>query len=100
MLRDNRRDDPRISEIVLCRPRDGVVEIGLDLEEPAEIGVEGREQVVELAIAEQHHLYVERNRLRIERLGGDHSEPKTLERLLDADLARLDGALQRFPGEW
>ena len=97
VLLDHRRDQPRVGIVVLRRALDGVVEVRLHLEEPREVGIVGGQQIVELAIAEQHHLEVERDRLGIERLRRDQA--RHLGRLLDADLARLDGALQSLPGE-
>ena len=97
MLLDDRRDQPRIGVVVLRGALDGVVEIGLHLEQAGEVRIERRQHVVELAVAEQHDLDVEGDRLGIERLRGD--EACRLRRLLDANLARLDGALQRLPGE-
>src|SRR5690606_21119828 len=96
VLLHDRGDDARVGEVVLIRPRNRVVEIGLNFEEATEVGIESGEQVIELAIPEQHDLDVERNGFRIERLGRD--ETQAFQRLLDADLARLDGSLQGFPG--
>ena len=97
MLLHHRRDQPRVGVVVLRGALDGVVEIRLHLEEAREVGIVGRQQIVELAIAEQHHLDLERDRLGIEGLGRD--EAGRLDGLLDADLARLDGSLERFPGK-
>ena len=99
MLLDDRGDHPGIGVVVLGGAGDGVVEIGLHLEEPGKVGIVGRQQVVELAVADQHHAHVERDRLGIERLRGHRTEARRLGRLLDADLASLEGALQGLPGE-
>ena len=67
VLLDDRGDQARVGVVVLARARDGVVEVGLHLEEAGEVRIVRGQQVVELAIAEQDHLHVERNGLGVER---------------------------------
>ena len=95
--RRDRGHDPRIVAIVRLRAADRVVEIRLHLEQPGEVGIVLAEHVVQLPVADQHHLDVERDRLGIERLRRDQAG--RLRRLLDPDLAGLDRPLQRLVGE-
>ena len=60
VLFDDRGDQTGIGVIVLTRTGDGVVEIGLHLEQAREIGVVRGQQIVKLAIAEQNHPEIER----------------------------------------
>ena len=64
VLLDDRCDQARVGVVVLGRAGDGVVEVGLHLEEAREVRIVRGEQVVELPIAEQHDLDVERDGLR------------------------------------
>ena len=61
------------------------VEVGGHLEQLVEVGVVLGEQVVELRLADEDHLDVERHRLGLERDGGDQAQ--RLRRRLDADFA-------------
>ena len=64
--------------------RHDVLEFRLDLEKAAEIGIERAEEHVKLAVADENDLDVERDRLRVERDGGD--EAHQLAHRFDADL--------------
>jgi len=68
------------------------VEVCLDLEDLGEVLVVGEQELVPDRIAEQDHLAVERDGLRLQRLGGE--QPVALRQILDADLAVTDGALE------
>src|SRR5581483_10738909 len=91
----DRRYEPCVQSIVFGRASDVVFEIGGDLEEGVEIGVERLEQVEEQPIAEQDDLHVERNRLGLER---DRArEAERLPERLDPDLLAIEGALEPLP---
>ena len=64
VLLDDRCDQAGIGVVVLGRAGDGVVEVGLHLEEAREVRIVRGEQIVELPVAEQDDLDVERNGLR------------------------------------
>ncbi len=63
----------------------GVVEVGGDLEELGELRVELAQQVVDHPLANQHHLHVQRDRLRLQ--GYRLHQPERLLQRLDPDLA-------------
>ncbi len=76
---------------------DVVVEVGHDLEELGELGIGLREEIEEPAVAEQDHLDVERHRLGLESLRHQHAHGR--QRRFDAQLARLERALQTLVGK-
>src|SRR4029450_12710910 len=119
MLLDDGRDQARIGVVVLCRAGDGVIEVGLHLEETREVRIVRGQQIIKLPVAEQDDLHIEWNGLGIEALRGYEAgrlgwvlernargieawaayEAGRLGWLLDANLAPLDGALQGLPGK-
>ncbi len=72
-----------------------VVQVGNHAEQLVELDVGRLQQPAQRAVAEQHHLHVERDRLRLELDGGDHADH--LAHRLDADLAAQQRALERGP---
>jgi len=78
-------DQPRVQQVAVGAALHVLVEVGRDLEQQAELGVVGLEQVVEETVADQHDLEADRDRLGLERGGGGEAE-QALERL-DAHLA-------------
>ena len=76
---------------------DIVVEVGDDLEQLGELRVGLRQEVEEPAIAQERHLDVERHRLRLERLRGQHAHGR--QRRFDPQLPGLERALEALIGE-
>ena len=89
------RDVTREQMLLLGRAVECVAEVRLDLEELAELGIVRLQQVVQDALAEQHHLDVERDRFGLERRGADQTEGLT--RRLDHDLGRRERPLEGLP---
>ena len=90
-------DQARIEQIVLIAARHLVLEIGRHLEQFAELRVVFGQQVIQHAVAQQHYLDLEGNRLRFQRYGADQAVH--LPQRFDTDLARRQGALERLPGK-
>ena len=94
---DDIGDELGVELLVLGRAVGLGVEVGLDLEELLEVGVDLVEQVVDHRLADEHHLAVERDRLRVQGRPVAVS-PICCGQVLDADLAGLEAALERVPG--
>src|SRR5205823_3266249 len=71
-----------------------VGELGLDLEQSVEVGVGAAEEVEQVQAADDDHLDVERDRLRLQ--GGGAEWDVEVERV-DLHAATLEGALQLLP---
>ena len=87
----------RVELLALARPLDLLLEVGGHLEELGELGVELGEHVVEVALAEEHHLGLQGDRLRLERRGRGQAE--RLPDRLDPDHLRAQRPLQLVPGQ-
>src|SRR5581483_10195496 len=90
-------DERGVAALVRGRPVELGGEVRLHLEELAEALVEGVEEVVELARAEEDDLDVDRDRLRAQARARQRAQ--LLAEVLDPHLAAAQGALQRVPGE-
>ena len=77
--------------------RSAEAEIGLDLEQLGEVGIEFAQAIEQPGLAEQHDLQVERDGLRLDRHG--LAAIQNLGEVLDLDLGFAQGALERFPGD-
>ena len=88
---------PREPRGVVRVARHVVLEVRRDLEQLVEIGVEVLQQVIVHALAEQHDLQRQRDRLRLQRQVADQAHQ--LRQRFDRDLARLERALQAIPGD-
>ena len=90
-------DQAREQRHVLFVARQLLGEIRGHFEQQGEFRIVFLEQVVQLAAADQHHLEVDRDRLRLQRDGADQAE-LTLDGF-DAQLAGAQGPFQAVPGE-
>jgi hypothetical protein len=90
-------DQARVQQVVVRRALHFVLEVGRHLEQLAELRIVLGEQVIQHAVADQDHLGVERDRLRLQRHGADQAVH--LAERLDADLAGGQRALEALPGE-
>ena len=68
------RQQPREDRLVLGRSREIVFEIGKNLEMLRQFGIEGGEQKIQQAIAEQDDLHLERDRIGLQRHGAGQAE--------------------------
>jgi hypothetical protein len=75
-------DQRRVGGVGRGAARHRRLEVGHHLEQVVELGIDRGEQVVDVAITEQHDLDVERDRRRLERHGRDHAQ--RLAQALDA----------------
>src|SRR5690606_26077644 len=73
-------------------------ELGLDLEQLAELRVVGGQQVIEVLVAEQDDLGIERDGVGIEGDGGERAE--VLGCRLYPDALAAERTLEGIPGEW
>src|SRR6266851_5137656 len=87
-------DELSVGFHVLVVPVDRVVEVCLDLEEEAKVGVGDVESLVYLMVARQDNFYVQRYRLRGETLCTCNAEP--LARFLDGDVSALKCSLENL----
>ena len=86
---------PRDHRLARRRTLDIVIEVGQHLEVLRGIRIGRGQQVVQHAVAEQHDLHVERDRIRLQRHRRGHAhEPRGV---LDHDLLAQQGTLQRGP---
>ena len=90
-------EQARIGGGVVRRALDLALHVGVDAEERGELGVVLAEQVVGEAIADQHHLELERHRLGLELHRAGHADQ--LGERLDAQARGLERALEALPGE-
>ena len=96
-LARQRGDQTGIEQMGVGIALNAVFEIRRHLEQLVEIRVVLLQQVIEQAVAEQHDLDIQRHRLRLQRDGADQAVH--LAQRFDANLARLQGAFQAFPGK-
>ena len=91
------REQPCEDCLVLGRSRQIVFEIGKNLEMLRQFGIEGSEQEIQQAIAEQNDLQLERNRIGLQRHRAGEAEKSA--NILDRDLAAPQRPLKRCPAE-
>ncbi len=77
--------------------RDVLVEVNQHAEHLLEVRIVILQRVIELARADDHHLELQRDDLRVEGHGGNAAQ--VAQRRLHLQLARMQGALQRLPDE-
>ena len=68
------------------------IEVGLDLEDLAEVGIQGIEDLIRIRVSQQHHLHVNLDDLWLHRRRYEKHRVVTL----NVDLVVLEGALQRL----
>ncbi len=85
-----------IGLVGFVRPHHLILKVDHHLEQLAELGVILVQLVIEHAVAQQHHLHVERDRLRLQRDGTDKAVD--LAQRLDGDIAGAQRPLQPLIG--
>ena len=89
-------DDAGVVEVAGGGARQLVLEVSNHFEQLGEVGVVGLQQVIQLALADQDDLDVERDRHGVERHRVDQRQH--LAERFDPNLARTQGAFQTLPG--
>jgi len=91
------RDHARMRYFRRGRAIDVILKVGEHLEMLGDIGIEGRQEVIQQPVAEQDHLHIERDRIGFER---DRArEPYETTQLFDPDLPLAQRSLQGRPAE-